>query len=158
MVVVGMSPAAMTALSNAFSHSHVVHGRTIHAHAFTDLQKVLYPILVSETGLFEPFVYKIYDLLYQDRLGTNIGKALKNGLPFFSQAFGVAGVFFGVLCNISLCRKGGVPKEPPSLESLEQGGGGGGGGGSAYGEITIAGSGTTKRRARGSLAKVRTVN
>ena len=56
MVVVGMSPAAMTALSNAFSHSHVVHGRTIHAHAFNDLQKVLYPILVSETDLFEPFV------------------------------------------------------------------------------------------------------
>jgi hypothetical protein len=40
--------------------------------------------LVSQNGLFEPFVYiYIYKrTFYQDRLGTNIGKALKKG-PFF---------------------------------------------------------------------------
>jgi hypothetical protein len=40
----------------------------------------MYPS-VSENGLFEPFVYK--NDLYQDRLGTNIGKTQKQSI--FSQ-------------------------------------------------------------------------
>jgi hypothetical protein len=64
------------------------------------------------------------------------------------MAFGVVGVFFGVMCNVLVCR--GVPKEPPTLESITSGG-------VAYNEIQIGGS-ANKRRARGSLAKVKTVN
>ena len=63
-------------------------------------------------------------------------------------AYGVIGVFFGVLCNILICRH--VPKEPPSLDAITSGG-------VVYKEIQIGG-GSSRRRARGSLAKVKTVN
>ena len=56
---------------------------------------------VSENGLFEPFIYKKRSV-YQDRLGTNIGKEhSKKTLPFF---FRVA----------TLCRNATTPATPSS--------------------------------------------
>ena len=55
---------------------------------------------VSENGLFEPFIYKKRSV-YQDRLGTNIGKHSKKTLPFF---FRVA----------TLCRNATTPATPSS--------------------------------------------
>ena len=103
-----MSPALMDALGRHFSHPRIVHGHEISSHSFSDLEKILYPIM----------------------------------------AFGIVGVFFGILCNILVCK--GVPNEPPSLESISSDGG-------AYKEIQIGGT-ANKRRARGSLAKIKTVN
>lgn len=99
----------MEVVSRLFDHPHDVHGHHVSSHSFTDLEKLLYPIL----------------------------------------AFGVIGVFFGILCNALLLCKG-IPKETPSLESITSRG-------QVYSEIKIGGS-ANKRRARGSLAKITTVN
>ena len=108
MGAVAVSPVVMDLLGRHLGNPQVIHGHTIPSHSFTDLEKILYPIM----------------------------------------AFGIIGVLFGVLCNVLICR--GVPKEPPSLEAVTSGG-------VVYKEIQISGS-ANKRRARGSLAKVKTVN
>ena len=114
MIAVGMSGPVVVALGKSFATTRVVHGHTVKAHSFSDLEVLLYPILF----------------------------------------FGLLGSFFGILCNLAICCKGGTPKDPPTIEQAE--------GGGVYGEIAITGAasstGGAKRRARGSLAWVKTVN
>jgi hypothetical protein len=62
----------------------VQDGDCIHAGGFNNLRPPAGLAYVRKTPLFEPFLYK-NDHFYQDRLGTNIGKALKTRLPFSSR-------------------------------------------------------------------------
>ena len=76
----GKLPPAVTALQCAEAPTSVPK-----AHSFDDAEPLQYKVRITPSSFFEPFVdYKRQ--IYQDRLGTSIGKAETIRITFFLQA------------------------------------------------------------------------